>query len=151
MCSSFTPEGGYDNSTDNLFGDVCLPITKCWGKLCLHKKTFQSLGRSNYQSPQCVSVCQVRTILFGDQTISLVMTFGQGLYNFEKSLKPIQDSIGDVYCPGRHCVNRRKSKSLDSYVTTPRSNYGFRICGAWLFVHKVLVTWEEPAKETRTD
>ena len=40
----------------------------CSGELCLHKTTFQSLGRSNYQCPQCASVSQVRNILFEQQT-----------------------------------------------------------------------------------
>ena len=47
MCSAFTPDSGYDNSTINLIGDVFCPNTKCLGKLCMHKKIFQSLGRSD--------------------------------------------------------------------------------------------------------
>ena len=68
MCSTFTPDSGYDNSTIILIGDVYCPKTKCFGKLCLHKRTFQSLGRSDYQCPQCGSVCQVRNIPFEEQT-----------------------------------------------------------------------------------
>ena len=56
FCSAFTPDCGYDNSTFILIGDVYCTNTKCLGKLCLHKKTFQSLGRSDYQCPQCGSV-----------------------------------------------------------------------------------------------
>ena len=56
MCSAFTPDCGYDKSTIILIGDVFCPNTKCLGKICLHKKTFQSLGRSDYQCPQC-GVC----------------------------------------------------------------------------------------------
>ena len=70
MCSAFTPDCGFDNSTIILIGDVCCPNTKCLGKLCQHKKTFQSLGRSEYQCPQCGSVCQVRNITFEYQTNS---------------------------------------------------------------------------------
>ena len=62
MCSSFTPGFGYDNSTIILIGDVYCPNTKNSGRLCLHKKTFQSLGRSDYRCPQCGSVCQVLNI-----------------------------------------------------------------------------------------
>ena len=68
MCSAFTPDSGYDNSTFFFLGDVYCPNTKCLGKICLHKKTFQYLGRSYYQCPQCASVCQVRNIPFADQT-----------------------------------------------------------------------------------
>ena len=60
----------YDNSPIILIGDEYCPNTKCLGKLCLHKKTFQSLGRSDYQCPQCGSFCQVRNIPFEEQTNS---------------------------------------------------------------------------------
>ena len=78
LCSAFTPDCGYDNSTILLNGDVYCPNTKCLGKLCLHKKTFQSLGRSDYQRPQSGSVCQVRNMLFDDQTYSFFLSLGQG-------------------------------------------------------------------------
>ena len=112
MCSAFTPDCGYDNSTIILIGDVYCPNTKCLDKLCLHKKTFQSLGRSDYQCPQCASVCQVRNIPFEEQTNSFFLSLGQGVYIFEESPKSIQDVIGDVYCPGEYCLNREKSKSI---------------------------------------
>ena len=136
MCSAFTPDCGYDNSTIILIGDVHCPNTKCSGRLCLHKKTFQSLGRSDYQCPQCSSVCQVRNIPFEDQRNSFFLSLGQGVYIFEENPKSIQDVIGDVYCPGKYCFNREKSESLASYVTTPRSIYCCGKRGAWLFVHK---------------
>ena len=128
MCSAFTPECGQDNSTIILIGDVYCPNTKCLGKLCLHKMTFQSLGRSDYQCPQCESVCQVRNIPFEDQTSSFFLSLGQGVYIFENNPKSIQDVIGDVYCPGEYRLNREKCKSIGGYVTTPRSIYGCDIC-----------------------
>ena len=87
MCSAFTPDCGYDNTTIILIGDVYYPETKCLGKLCLHKKTFQSLGRSDHQCPQCASVCQVRNIRFEDQTNSFFLSFGPGVYIFEETPK----------------------------------------------------------------
>ena len=151
MCSTFTPDSGYDNTTINLFGDVYCPNTKCFGKLCLHKKTFQSLGRSNYQCPQCGSVCQVRKILFEEQTNSFFLSLGQGVYIFEERAKSIQEVIGDVYCPGKYCFNREKCESIGGYVTTPKSVYGCGKCGAWLFVHKVPFKLQEHVKTTKTD
>ena len=136
ICSASTPDCGYDNSTIVLIEDVFCPNTKCLGKLCLHKKTFQSLGRSDYQCPQCASVCQVRNILFEDQTNSFSLSFGPGVYFFEENGKSSQDVIGDVYCPGEYCLNKENCKSIGGYVTTPRSIYGCDNCGAWLFVHK---------------
>ena len=148
MCSPFTPDCRYDNSTIILIGGVYCPNTKCLGKLRLHKKSLQSLGRSDYQCPQCASVCQVRNIPFEDQTNSFFLSFGQVVYILEKNSKAIQDVIGDVYCPGEYCLNREKCKCIGGYVTTPRSIYG---CGAWLFVQKVPFTLQEHVKTTKTD
>ena len=151
MCSAFNPDCGYDNSTIILIGDVYCPKTNCSGKLCLHKKTSQSLGRSDYQCPQCASLCQVRNIPFEHQTNSFFLSLGQGVYIFQESTKSIQDVIGDVYCPGKYCLNREKCESIGGYVTTPRSIYGCGKCGAWLFVHKVPFMLQEHVKTTQTD
>ena len=105
----------HDNSAIILIGDVYCPNTKCLGKLCLHKKTFQSLGRSDYQCPQCGSVCQVRNIPFEDQTNSFFSSFGAGVYFFEENPKSIQDVIGDVYCPGEFCLNRKKCRAIGGW------------------------------------
>ena len=78
MCSASAADCGYDNSANIFIGDVYCSNTKCLGKLCLHKKTFQSLGRSNYQCPQCASVCQVRNIPFEDQRNSFFLSLEQG-------------------------------------------------------------------------
>ena len=151
MCSAFTLDCGYDNSTTILIGDVFCPNTKCTVKFWLHEKTIQSLGRSDYNCPQCASVCQVCNIAFEDQTNSFFLSLGQGGYTFEEIPKSIQDVIGDVYCPGKYCSNREKCESFDGYVTTPRSIYGCGKCGAWLFVHKVPFMLEEQVKTTKTD
>ena len=127
------------------------PNAKCSGKLCLHKKTFLSLGRSDYQCPQCASVCLVRIIPFEDQTNSFFLSFGQGVYIFGESPKSIQDDIGDVFCHGKYCFNREKCESLDGYVTTPRSKCGCGKCGAWLFVHKNPFMLQEYVRTTQTD
>ena len=151
MSSTFIPDCGYDNSVIILIGDVYCPNTKCLGKLSLHKKTFQSPGRSDYQCPQCESVCQVRNILFEEQTNSFFLSLAQGVYIFEENPKSIQDVIGDVYCPSEYCLNREKFKSICGHVTTPRSIFGCGNCGARLFVHKVSFTLQEHVETTKTD
>ena len=151
MCSAFTADCRYDDSSIFLIGDVFCPNTKCLGKLCLHKKTFQSLGRGDYQCPQYGSVCQVRNILFEDQTNSFFLSLGQRVYIFEENPKSVQDVNGDVYCPGRFCYNREKCESIGGYVTNPRSIYGCGKCGAWLFVHKVPFMLQDHVKTTKTD
>ena len=142
MCSAFTRDCWYD---------VYCPNTKCSGKLCLHKKTFQSLGRSDYQCPQCASVCQVCIIPFEDQTNSSFLSFDQRVYIFDESPKSIQDVIGDVYCPGKYCFNREECESLDGYVTNLRPLYGCGNCGAWLFVHKVPSMLQVHVNTTKKD
>ena len=151
ICSAFTPDCGYDNSTIILIGDVYCPNTKCTGRLCLHKKAFQSLSRSDYQCPQCGSVCQVRNIPFEDQRNSFFLSLDQGVYMFEENPKSVQDVIGDVYCPGKYCLKREKCESIGGYVTTPGSIYGCGKCGAWFFVHKVPFMLQETVKTTKTD
>ena len=151
MCSPFTPDCGYDNSTIILIEDVSCPNTKCSGGLYLHKKTFQSLGRSDYKCPQCGSVCQPRNIPFEEQTNSILLSLGQGVYIFEESPKSVQNVIGDVYCLGKYCLNREKCDSIDGYVTTLTSIYGCGKCGAWLFVHKIPFMLQEHVKTTKTD
>ena len=108
MCSAITPDCEYDKSTIILIGDVYCPNAKCSGKLRLHKKTFKSLGRSNYHCLQCASVCQVPNIPFEDQTNSFFLSLEQGIYFFEETTKLVRDDIGDVYCPGKFCSNREK-------------------------------------------
>ena len=145
------PRFGYDNSTIILIGDVNCPNTKCSGTFCLHKKTFQSLGRSDYQCPQCGSVCQVRNIRFEEQTNSFFFSLGQGVYVFEERPTSIQAVVVDVYCPGKYCFNREKCESIGGYVTTPRSIYVCGKFGDWLFVHKVPFPLKEHVKTTKTD
>ena len=151
LCSAFTPNCGYDNCAIILIGDVYCPNTKCLGKLCLHKKTFQSPGRSDYQCPQCASVFQVQNTPFEEQTNSFFLSLCQGVYIFEENPKSIQDVIGDVYCPGKYCFNREKCESLGGYVTTARSIYGCGKCGARLFVPNYPFTLQEHVKTTKTD
>ena len=151
MCSELNPDCGYENSTFILIGDVYCPNTKCSGRFCLHKKTFQSLRRSDYQCPQCASVCQVRNIPFEDQTTSFFLLLGQGVYIFEESPKSIQDVIGGFHCPGKYCSNRGKCESLGGYVTTPRYIFASGMCGAWLFVHKNPFMLQEHVKTTKTN
>ena len=79
------------------------------------------------------------------------LSLGQGVYIFEERPKSVQEVIGDVYCPGKYCLNTEKCKSIGGYVTTPRSIYGCDNCGAWLFVHKVPFKLQEHVKTTKTD
>ena len=150
MCSAFTPDCGFENSTIILIGDVYCPNAKCLGKLGLHKKTFESL-RSHYECPQCGSVCQVRNIPFEEQINSFFWSLGQVVYIFEERPKSFQEVTGGMYCPGDFCLSREKCESIGGYLTTPRSICGCGKCGAWLFVHKVSFKLQEHVKTTKTD
>ena len=93
----------------------------------------------------------MRNIPFEEKINSFVLSLGQGVYIFEERPKSVQEVIGDVYCPGKYCLNTEKCKSIGGHVTTPRSIYGFDSCGAWLFVHKVPFKLQELVKTTKTD
>ena len=108
MCSAFTPDCGCNNSTIILIGDAYCPNTNCLGRPCLLKKNLQSLGRNDYQCPQCAAVCQVRNIPFEDQRNSFFLSFGQGVYIFEENPKSVQGVTGDVFCPGNYCSNKEE-------------------------------------------
>ena len=118
MCTAFTPDCGYDNSTIILTGDVYCRNTKCSGKFSMHKKTFRSLGRSDYRCSQCASVCQVRNIPFEDQTNSFFcVAWSKGLH-FWRDSKINSDVIGDVYCPtcrNEKCVYISNNKTASFY------------------------------------
>ena len=129
----------------------CIVPLQSLQSFCLQKKTFQSRSRRDYQCPQCSSVCQVRNIPFGDQRNSFFLSLSQGVYIFEEDPKSVQDVIGDVYCPGKYCLNIEKCKSIAGYVTTPRSIFGCGKCGAWLVVHKAPFTLQEHVTTTKTD
>ena len=79
------------------------------------------------------------------------MSLGQEVYIFEENPKSVQGVIGDVYCPGKYCLNREKCKSIGGYFTTPSSIYDCGKSGAWLFVHKVPFMLQEHVKTTKTD
>ena len=151
ICNTFNPDCGYDINTIILIGYVYCPNTKCLGKFCLHKNTFQSLGRSDYQCPQCGSGCQVRNILLEVQTNSFFLSLGQGVYIFEESPKSVQDVTGDVFCAGKYCFNREKCESLGEYVATRRSFCGCGKCRARLFVDEVPFVLKKHLNTTQTD
>ena len=118
------------------------PNTNCSGKLCLHKKTFQSRGKSDYQCPDVGLCARCAIFLLKIKQIPFFVAWPRGS-RFRKSPKSVQDVIGDVYCPGKYCSNKEECEYLSGYVTTPRSIYDCGKCGAWLFVHKVPFTLQE--------
>ena len=94
-------------------------------------------------------MCQLLNIPFEDQTNSFFLSLGQAVYIFEENPKSVQDVIGVVCSPGKHCSKKEKCESLGGYVTTPRSIYACGKCGAWLFVHKVPFVLQEHIKTTK--
>ena len=106
MCST---DCGYDNSPIIFIGDVYCPNTKCLGKFCLHKKTFQ--GRSDYQCPQCCSVCQVRNIPFEDQTNSFFCRLVQG-FTFLKRIQNQFKTLLDTCIVPVSIVSTERSANL---------------------------------------
>ena len=128
-------------------GDVYCPKTKCSVKLCLHKKTFQNIGRSDYQNLRGASVCQVRIIPFEDQTNSFFLAFGQGVYVFAESQNQFKMSL-KISIVLASIVPTEKCESLGGYVKTLRTIY---TCGSWLFVDRVPFMLQEHVKTTKTD
>ena len=111
-----------------------------------NKKTFQWLGREEYQCSNCAFVCQVGKNPFEDQTNSSFSSLDQGVFIFEESPKSTQDVCGDMYCTGNSSSKREKCESIGGFVTFPRSIYDCGKWGAWLFVHKVPSMLQEHVK-----
>ena len=114
-------------------------------------KRLFNLSAEAFINVHSVGLCHVRNIPFEDQRNSFFLSLGQGVYIFGENPKSVQDVIGDVYCPGKYCLNREKCESIGGYVTVPRSIYACGKCGAWLFVHKVPFMLQEHVKTTQTD
>ena len=86
MCRGLKPDYGYDKSAIILIGDVYCPNTRCSRKFCLHKKTFESLDKSDYQCPHCASAFQVRNILFlGSKEFLFLVIWSRGLHLWRDS------------------------------------------------------------------
>ena len=151
MCSAFTPDCGYDNSTIILIGDVYCPNAKCLGKLCLHKGLF-NLSAEAIINARNAHLC-VRCGLFflKIKQIPFSCRLVKGLAFLKRIQNSFTMSLEMLYCPCEYCLNREKCKSIGGYVTTPRSIYGCDTCGAWLFAQKVHFTLQEQVKTTKTD
>ena len=64
MCSAFTPDCGFDNSTNVLIGDVSCPNTKCSGRPCLHKKRLLNLSAEAIINDRIARLCARCAIFF---------------------------------------------------------------------------------------
>ena len=96
MSSSITPVFRYDNNLIKRIRNVYCWSEVCCDKLCVHKTTFRSLERSDYQCLQGDLTCQVRKFPFHQQTISFFLKYDPGIYNFEETQKSHKDVFGDV-------------------------------------------------------
>ena len=85
MCNNFKPDCRYGNRNNNLCGNVHCPNEMSCGSLCVQKKTFQSqsLGRNNYQCPQCTPSSQMRSIVCGKHANSFLLLYDQKFCCFE--------------------------------------------------------------------
>ena len=102
MCTTLNFDSRCQHSNIDVIGNVHCPNKKGSGKLCVHRETFQSLDKKDYQYPRCAYICQVRNNPFKEQTISFLLTCNHGIYKSIETQKSIQETIGDVYCPSRH-------------------------------------------------
>ena len=120
-------------------GTCFVQIKAVFDLLHVHKTTFQTLGRRNYQSLHCSSTCQLRNIPAEQQTFSFFLMFGQGIHIFEETQKSIEDVIGDVYCPTiptEKCVYLSTNKT-SSFLTLKSAKPAL---ACWMFL-----LWDEKA------
>ena len=150
MCTPFTHDRGCDHSTFILIGDVYCPNTKCLGKLCLHKETFQSLGRSAYQYPQCESVCQVRNFFWWSNKFLSLLAWSRGLNCW-------RDSKINSRCYWR-CVlswqvlfQQREMRVAWRLCNNSEIHLWLRKVWNLIVVHKIPLMLQEHVKTTETE
>ena len=115
MCSVFTPGCRCETSNIDIFGNVYCPNTMCSDILHVNKKIFE---RSDFQCPQCSSVCQERNVAFEEQTNSFSFSLVKRVLFLKKQKKSIEDVIRDIYCPTRSnesCVHLSTSNNSCFY------------------------------------
>ena len=115
----------YDKGFTNIIVNMHCPNKMCFGKLCPHKKAFQSLHRNRFCCLQCASICQVVNNPSEKQTNSFVLMCNQDISIFEKTLNSIRDAIEDMYC--LKCRNE-KCVSISSNQNIEKSFYDSKKC-----------------------
>ena len=79
MCSAFTPNCGYDNSTIILIGDVYCPTCPNCVYISTNKTT------SFYDCKKCKACCHVLNIPFNDQKPTIMLFGGDGTHCLHES------------------------------------------------------------------
>ena len=86
MCSAFTPDCGYDNSTILFIGDVYCPNTKCLGILCLQKKRLFNLPAEAIINVRNARLCSGCAIFFSRSNKFLfLVVWSRGLHFWRES------------------------------------------------------------------
>ena len=114
ICSTFTTDSLYDNSTFSPIENVYGPNESFSEEQCIHKKTFQSLETCHYQCPQTESTIHMRCFPFEKHTFLFFLKCDQKIYFSEKTQYSIQNDIGDVFCStcrNKNCVFLRTNKN----------------------------------------
>ena len=93
----------------------------CSEILCVQEKTLQyfTIGRTEYQWPQCECMCQVLNISFEEQTNSVFLKFGQGMYVLEETKKSIQMLL--EMCIVQHVGTKSVFTEIVVFTTTVKS------------------------------
>ena len=85
----------------------CLDIF-CSSILCLHVKTFQSLGKSNNRCLQCARP-RARWGVFPlkNKRLRFFLKCDRGVFKFEETQESIEDITGDILCPEKYYSRQR--------------------------------------------
>ena len=132
-------------------GTCIVQIQSVWVNFACTKRFFNILAEAivNVRNVRLCVKCAIFPLKIKQFPFSCRLM--QGFTFLKRVSKQFKMLFGDVYCPGKYCLNREKCESFGGYVTTPRSIYGCGKCGDWLFVHKVHFTLQGHIKTTKTD
>ena len=91
MCSAFTPDCGYDDSTNILMGELYCPRKKCLGKICLPKRLSNLLAEAiiNFRnvSPEDLFLLKIKHFPFSCRLVKGLTLFKRVQNQFKMLLE----------------------------------------------------------------
>ena len=139
VCGTFTPDCWYNTNSIKLMGNVRCSNEICSGILCVLKKIFRSLSRSNYQCPHCTSTRQLRNISNEEQLSSLSWSVTDGFLFLKRYINQFKTLL--EMCNVQHAWRKSvyKFQQLNNFFfTTARSAKAVLTC---LIFHLQTENW----------
>ena len=100
MCNTINPDYRQHDNSFNFNVNFYCPNEMCSGKLREHKRTFQSLGRSDYQFFNSGPCVRCPKTFLTNKYVRFSWSVTKDLWFWGDTL---QDNFDDVFCPDKFC------------------------------------------------